>query len=199
MQAFRQNWHFWSHSYPTSKHDKVSGLCGSAGWPAYHQSTVHASALLYDIDKDGSREITLATFNGEVLFFRYVCWYCFSDCITVSMAFGQLNIFWKGRLWDPIKTLPPSPPPQAHLQENPISYKSRVQDSAGPWSKWPKPKIQTKKHLWITKSWWILLKNSSVHLEHVWYITVSYFQGGIEITLIPVIGGVKLIGVHDAG
>jgi hypothetical protein len=28
---------------------------------------------------------------------------------------------------------------------------------------------------------------------------VSYFQGGIEITLIPVIGGVKLIGVHDAG
>jgi hypothetical protein len=40
------------------------------GWPAYHQSTVHASALMYDIDKDGNHEIALATFNGEVLFFR---------------------------------------------------------------------------------------------------------------------------------
>lgn len=43
-----------------------------SGWPAFHQSTVHASPLLYDIDKDGSREIALATYNGEVLFFRYL-------------------------------------------------------------------------------------------------------------------------------
>jgi len=41
-----------------------------SGWPAFHQSTVHASPLLYDIDKDGVREIALATYNGEVLFFR---------------------------------------------------------------------------------------------------------------------------------
>jgi len=34
---------------------------------------VHASPLLYDIDKDGVREIALATYNGEVLFFRHVC------------------------------------------------------------------------------------------------------------------------------
>ncbi|KAG0582223.1 hypothetical protein KC19_3G044000 [Ceratodon purpureus] len=40
------------------------------GWPAYHQSTVHSSALMYDIDKDGIREVALATFNGEILFFR---------------------------------------------------------------------------------------------------------------------------------
>lgn len=40
------------------------------GWPASHQSTVHSSALMYDIDKDGIREVALATFNGEVLFFR---------------------------------------------------------------------------------------------------------------------------------
>lgn len=40
------------------------------GWPAFHQSTVHSSPLLYDIDKDGVREIALATYNGEVLFFR---------------------------------------------------------------------------------------------------------------------------------
>lgn len=44
----------------------------NAGWPAYHQSTVHSSALMYDIDKDGIREVALATFNGEVLFFRYI-------------------------------------------------------------------------------------------------------------------------------
>lgn len=40
------------------------------GWPAFHQSSVHSSPLLYDIDKDGVREIALATYNGEVLFFR---------------------------------------------------------------------------------------------------------------------------------
>ncbi|KAL9263582.1 DEFECTIVE IN EXINE FORMATION 1-like protein [Drosera capensis] len=41
------------------------------GWPAFHQSTVHASPLLYDIDKDGVREVAVATYNGEVLFFRF--------------------------------------------------------------------------------------------------------------------------------
>jgi hypothetical protein len=52
----------------------TSGLCWNAttGWPAYHQSTVHSSALMYDIDKDGIREVALATFNGEVIFFRYI-------------------------------------------------------------------------------------------------------------------------------
>lgn len=43
-----------------------------SGWPAFHQSTVHSSPLLFDIDKDGMREIALATYNGEVLFFRYL-------------------------------------------------------------------------------------------------------------------------------
>ncbi|KAM3340450.1 protein DEFECTIVE IN EXINE FORMATION 1 isoform X1 [Capsicum galapagoense] len=41
------------------------------GWPAFHQSTVHSTPFLYDIDKDGVREVGLATYNGEVLFFRY--------------------------------------------------------------------------------------------------------------------------------
>ncbi|GKB66223.1 hypothetical protein Tco_0927635, partial [Tanacetum coccineum] len=31
--------------------------------PGFHQSIVHASSLLYDIDKDGVREIALATCN----------------------------------------------------------------------------------------------------------------------------------------
>ena len=40
------------------------------GWPAAHQSTAHASPLMYDIDFDGVEEAVLATYNGEVLFFR---------------------------------------------------------------------------------------------------------------------------------
>jgi hypothetical protein len=40
------------------------------GWPAFHQSNVHLSPLLYDIDKDGIREIVLATYNGLVNIFR---------------------------------------------------------------------------------------------------------------------------------
>ncbi|KAJ7950191.1 Protein DEFECTIVE IN EXINE FORMATION 1 [Quillaja saponaria] len=52
------------------------------GWPAFHQSTVHASPLLYDIDKDGVREIVLATYNGEVLFFR-VSGYMMSDKLEI--------------------------------------------------------------------------------------------------------------------
>jgi hypothetical protein len=40
------------------------------GWPAFHQSNVHSSPLLYDIDKDGIREIVLATYNGVVNIFR---------------------------------------------------------------------------------------------------------------------------------
>ncbi|KAF6175996.1 hypothetical protein GIB67_032619 [Kingdonia uniflora] len=50
----------------------LEGLDGDKmpGWPAFHQSTVHSSPLLFDIDKDGVREITLATYNGQVLFFR---------------------------------------------------------------------------------------------------------------------------------
>ncbi|MBA0588146.1 hypothetical protein Gorai_001259, partial [Gossypium raimondii] len=52
------------------------------GWPAFHQSTVHSSPLLYDIDKDGVREIALATYNGEVLFFR-VSGYLMTDKLEV--------------------------------------------------------------------------------------------------------------------
>lgn len=52
--------------------DHCNAYIACAGWPAYHQSTVHSSALMYDIDKDGIREVVLATFNGEVLFFRYM-------------------------------------------------------------------------------------------------------------------------------
>ncbi len=42
----------------------------SVGWPAFHKSTVMASPLLYDADLDGVRDAVLATYNGEVLFFK---------------------------------------------------------------------------------------------------------------------------------
>ena len=40
------------------------------GWPGYHESTVHASPLLYDFDADGINDILLATYEGEVLIFK---------------------------------------------------------------------------------------------------------------------------------
>ncbi|MBA0713494.1 hypothetical protein Golax_012527 [Gossypium laxum] len=67
--------------------DKMPGTSASfssnhVSWPAFHQSTVHSSPLLYDIDKDGVREIALATYNGEVLFFR-VSGYLMTDKLEV--------------------------------------------------------------------------------------------------------------------
>ncbi|KAG6524948.1 hypothetical protein ZIOFF_014893 [Zingiber officinale] len=52
------------------------------GWPAFHQLTVHSSPLLYDIDKDGTREIALATYDGVVNFFR-VSGYLMMDKLEV--------------------------------------------------------------------------------------------------------------------
>uniref|UniRef100_K4A604 DEX1 C-terminal domain-containing protein n=1 Tax=Setaria italica TaxID=4555 RepID=K4A604_SETIT len=52
------------------------------GWPAFHQSNAHSSPLLYDIDKDGVREIALATYNGVVNFFR-VSGYVMMDKLEV--------------------------------------------------------------------------------------------------------------------
>lgn len=40
------------------------------GWPGFHKSTVHASPLLYDIDSDGIQDILVATYDGEILFFK---------------------------------------------------------------------------------------------------------------------------------
>lgn len=40
------------------------------GWPGFHRSTVHSSPLLYDIDYDGIRDILVATYDGEIVFFK---------------------------------------------------------------------------------------------------------------------------------
>ncbi|KAF7833437.1 protein DEFECTIVE IN EXINE FORMATION 1 isoform X2 [Senna tora] len=45
--------------------ESIIGVCTGIGWLAFHQSFVHASPLLYDIDKDGVRKLALAAFNGE--------------------------------------------------------------------------------------------------------------------------------------
>ncbi len=37
---------------------------------ASHASTAHTSPLMYDIDFDGVPDIVLATYNGEILFFK---------------------------------------------------------------------------------------------------------------------------------
>ncbi|GIL89184.1 hypothetical protein Vretimale_18615 [Volvox reticuliferus] len=42
----------------------------AVGWPAFHASSVHTSPLLYDIDFDGVRDIMLATYDGQILFFK---------------------------------------------------------------------------------------------------------------------------------
>ncbi|EFJ48005.1 hypothetical protein VOLCADRAFT_117761 [Volvox carteri f. nagariensis] len=42
----------------------------AVGWPAFHASSVHASPLLYDIDFDGVRDIMLATYDGQIMFFK---------------------------------------------------------------------------------------------------------------------------------
>lgn len=40
------------------------------GWPGFHRSTVHSSPLLYNIDYDGIRDILVATYDGEIVFFK---------------------------------------------------------------------------------------------------------------------------------
>ena len=39
-------------------------------WPAFHQSTLHASLLTFDFDFDNVPDILVATYDGEILFFK---------------------------------------------------------------------------------------------------------------------------------
>lgn len=42
----------------------------AVGWPGFHKSTLHTSPMLFDINLDGIREVMLATYDGEVMFFK---------------------------------------------------------------------------------------------------------------------------------
>lgn len=75
------------------------------GWPVFHGSIVHASPLLYDIDKDGVREIALATYNGEILFFR-ISGYLMSDKLVVPQ-FKMNRNFHEDLFPDPIDSSGP--------------------------------------------------------------------------------------------
>lgn len=39
-------------------------------WEGQHQSALHTSALLFDIDFDGIQDILVATYDGDVLAFK---------------------------------------------------------------------------------------------------------------------------------
>ncbi|KAG6492956.1 hypothetical protein ZIOFF_047927 [Zingiber officinale] len=71
-----------------------------SGWPAFHQSTIHSSPLLYDIDKDGTREIALATYDGVVNFFR-VSGYLMMDKLEVPRRKVRKN-WYAGLDPDPV-------------------------------------------------------------------------------------------------
>lgn len=42
----------------------------SSGWPAFHKSSTHTSPLLVDVDFDGVEDIAMATYDGQILFFK---------------------------------------------------------------------------------------------------------------------------------
>lgn len=42
----------------------------AAEWGGYHQSTLHTSPLLFDVDYDGIQDILVATYDGDVLAYK---------------------------------------------------------------------------------------------------------------------------------
>lgn len=42
----------------------------NTGFPAYHASKVHTSPLMFDVNQDGIQDIMLATYDGEILFYK---------------------------------------------------------------------------------------------------------------------------------
>ncbi len=74
------------------------------GFEAFHASTSHTSPLLYDIDLDGVADIVLATYDGEILFFKdtvrglgWVALCCFVLCCVMLCDVCDLAGF--GRSW----------------------------------------------------------------------------------------------------
>ena len=53
-------------------------------WPAFHRSTVHTSPLTYDFDFDNVQDILLATFDGDILFFK--------DTVSILIHFIHMNM-----------------------------------------------------------------------------------------------------------
>ncbi|XP_077216185.1 protein DEFECTIVE IN EXINE FORMATION 1-like isoform X2 [Tasmannia lanceolata] len=87
----------------------------SMGWPAFHQSTIHSSPLLFDIDKDGVREVALATYNGEVLFFR-ISGYLMTERLEVPRLKVRKN-WYVGLHPDPVDRSHPDVHDDSLIQE----------------------------------------------------------------------------------
>ncbi len=49
-------------------------------WEGQHQSALHTSALLFDIDFDGIQDILIATYDGDVLAFK--------DTVRINCTFS---------------------------------------------------------------------------------------------------------------
>lgn len=52
-------------------------------WGGYHQSTLHTSPLLFDMDYDGVQDIMVATYDGDVVAFKDAVSICFC-CLNLA-------------------------------------------------------------------------------------------------------------------
>ncbi|WIA09420.1 hypothetical protein OEZ85_008825 [Tetradesmus obliquus] len=93
------------------------------GWPAFHKSTVHASPLLYDIDSDGIRDILVATYDGDVVFFKDN-----GEMLDHRLVVPRLRVrkqWFKGLNGDPVDH---SHPDAAQQQQEPEKPYGSVQE-----------------------------------------------------------------------
>ena len=42
----------------------------AVGWPVFHKSHLHGSPFLFDVDRDGVLDVGIATYNGEIQFYK---------------------------------------------------------------------------------------------------------------------------------
>ncbi|CAL8462321.1 g1854 [Coccomyxa elongata] len=69
-------------------------------WPAFHESFVHTSPLLFDFDEDGILDILIATYNGEVLVIKDT-----GEVLAEKLVVPRLRVrkdWYKGLDPDPI-------------------------------------------------------------------------------------------------
>ncbi|KAK9815165.1 hypothetical protein WJX73_009335 [Symbiochloris irregularis] len=115
------------------------------GWPGFHESTVHASPLLYDIDADGILDVLLATYDGEVLMFKDTGErqenHTISDLIWRRRRRQLLQADFK-EAWQappdslPLRSSPPGPPSQQDLARMQMEMAARAfGDPDEGWSK----------------------------------------------------------------
>ena len=63
----------------------------AAEWGGYHQSTLHTSPLLFDVDYDGVQDILVATYDGDILAFKDTVSMCQNACTLTGLAGNRLT------------------------------------------------------------------------------------------------------------